>query len=453
MIYSEDKTSAAPTDGTSSGDKTNSGGRTDRALLSRPSSAGKLASLGTIVHLGKPPGAGAASPFSEEELKTLGSGDDEDIPAAKRAAMASAMALRAAAGGSPLAPPKSAAEVDFDIVDPPDEPVVPPGRRAVLGSLTLVSEHDVLCGRGGGTNSQMGNRRYRALVRDFQPTYLMARRRDKPRMARSVVLIVRRRGGRFLRRDDADGRLYEVGDEKAEAKTSQALREGLDVRATKTAANTLINGAEAGGDRRGGTKKKPRHRSPSPENAPAKPRAMVEAIKLEVAESPQGGAPLRRERSLPGVTSPIHTPARYGSGGPARPTPPTSRAHTAPVTSTGYYSPPYSTPQAHPPRYDDPYYRAMGYTPQPGTPAGYDYGAAGGRPGALPRYPSEGGGYPSYPTAYPSYPSSAAVYLSPARSSRQAPGTFPTEALGGGTFSPLRQSTGEPPIVSRPQAL
>jgi len=59
-------------------------------------------------------------------------------------------------------------------------------------------------------------------------------------MARSVVLIVRKRGGRFLRRDDTDGRLYEVGDEKAEAKTSQALREGLDVRATKTAAITLM---------------------------------------------------------------------------------------------------------------------------------------------------------------------------------------------------------------------
>jgi hypothetical protein len=51
---------------------------------------------------------GEASPFSEEELKTLGSGDDEDIPAARRAAMASAVALRAAAGGSPVEPPKSA---------------------------------------------------------------------------------------------------------------------------------------------------------------------------------------------------------------------------------------------------------------------------------------------------------------------------------------------------------
>lgn len=54
-------------------------------------------------------------------------------------------------------------------------------------------------------------------------------------MARTIVLIIRKRGGRFLKKDDETGELYEVGDSKAEAKTSQALREGLDVRATKTA--------------------------------------------------------------------------------------------------------------------------------------------------------------------------------------------------------------------------
>ena len=35
----------------------------------------------------------------EDEVKTVGSVEDEDMPAAKRAAMASAVALRAAAGG------------------------------------------------------------------------------------------------------------------------------------------------------------------------------------------------------------------------------------------------------------------------------------------------------------------------------------------------------------------
>lgn len=207
--------------------------------------------------------------ISEKELKTLGSGDDEDIPAAKRAAMASAVALRAAAAGAKLEPPKAAAEVNFDIVQPPLAPIVPPGMVPLLKSTSMMGKNDVLCGRGGGTNSQMGNRRFRALVRDFQPTYLMAKRREKPLMARSVVLIVRHRGGRFLRRDDVDGKLYEVGDEKAEAKTSQALREGLDVRATKTAANTLM-GTESSNKKR---KRSPSNAGESPERAkkPTKP--------------------------------------------------------------------------------------------------------------------------------------------------------------------------------------
>ena len=119
----------------------------------------------------------------------------------------------------------------------------------------------------------MGNRRFRALVRDFQPTYLMAKRREKPLMARSVVLIVRHRGGRFLRRDDVDGKLYEVGDEKAEAKTSQALREGLDVRATKTAANTLM-GTDSSHKKR---KRSPSNAGESPERAkkPSKPASVT----------------------------------------------------------------------------------------------------------------------------------------------------------------------------------
>jgi hypothetical protein len=110
-----------------------------------------------------------------------------------------------------------------------------------VDSLGDVNTYDVLCGRGGGTNSQVGNRRFRKLVQDFQPTYLLARRKEKPLLARTIVLIIRKRGGRFLKKDEDSGELFEVGDLKAEAKTSQALREGLDVRATKSAASSLLD--------------------------------------------------------------------------------------------------------------------------------------------------------------------------------------------------------------------
>ena len=136
--------------------------------------------------------------------------------------------------------PKAAEEIDFEVTDPPMSPVTPPSEQPIVESLADVNTHDVLCGRGGGTNSQIGNRRFRKLVQEFQPTYLLARRKEKPLLARTIVLIIRKRGGRFLKKDEDSGELYEVGDAKAEAKTSQALREGLDVRATKSAASSLL---------------------------------------------------------------------------------------------------------------------------------------------------------------------------------------------------------------------
>ena len=118
----------------------------------------------------------------------------------------------------------------------------------------------------------------------------MAKRREKPLMARSVVLVVRLRGGRFLRRDDTDGKLYEVGDEKAEAKTSQALREGLDVRATKTAANTLM-GTESGKKRK---------------ESPSKTKHMKTSKPVLQYERPTIGKAAYRESATP-----IHVPMKH----------------------------------------------------------------------------------------------------------------------------------------------
>jgi len=60
--------------------------------------------------------------------------------------------------------------------------------------------------------------------------YLGSRKGDKPLYARSVVAAVRGAcpPGRFLRRTGKDGEdgWYDVGDDRAREKTSQALREG-----------------------------------------------------------------------------------------------------------------------------------------------------------------------------------------------------------------------------------
>eukprot|EP00934_Nitzschia_sp_Nitz4_P006182 Nitzschia sp. Nitz4//scaffold60_size111251//44311//45485//NITZ4_004146-RA/size111251-augustus-gene-0.121-mRNA-1//-1//CDS//3329555561//6172//frame0 len=82
---------------------------------------------------------------------------------------------------------------------------------------------DVLSGRGGGTNLHPGNRHYRALILSHRHEYDLANKTNKPQVARKIVKLVRDRGGRFLRKE-RDGLYYDIGDEAAREKTSQALR-------------------------------------------------------------------------------------------------------------------------------------------------------------------------------------------------------------------------------------
>lgn len=94
---------------------------------------------------------------------------------------------------------------------------------------TTINEWDVLSGRGGRTNLNTGNRRFRAIVASMQREYLTARKKDKVLIARQVVDQVHANGGRFLKRG-ADDCWVEVSDKVALSKSSQALRESLNVR-------------------------------------------------------------------------------------------------------------------------------------------------------------------------------------------------------------------------------
>uniref|UniRef100_A0A7S2KBQ9 DUF6824 domain-containing protein n=1 Tax=Leptocylindrus danicus TaxID=163516 RepID=A0A7S2KBQ9_9STRA len=89
-------------------------------------------------------------------------------------------------------------------------------------------ENDVLCGRGGGTNNHIGNERFRILVQTKKKLYLQSSKRDKPLVSREIVALVRGQNppGRFLGKDVRTGLWFDIGDQKAREKTSQALREG-----------------------------------------------------------------------------------------------------------------------------------------------------------------------------------------------------------------------------------
>ena len=96
--------------------------------------------------------------------------------------------------------------------------------------------YDVLLGRGGLTTNHNGNRRFRAIVQEHQRAYLLARKKDKALIAAQIVDIVKEKGRFLIQRSENDGGTtwIEVPDKRARAKTSQALREGLDVRRKKT---------------------------------------------------------------------------------------------------------------------------------------------------------------------------------------------------------------------------
>jgi len=102
---------------------------------------------------------------------------------------------------------------------------------SLMDHIRAPHSHDVLCGRGGGTNNHIGNENFRDLVNEKKRQYLNSSKREKPLVSKSIVEAIRRLSppGRFLTKNDKTGFWYDIGDQKAREKTSQALREGAPV--------------------------------------------------------------------------------------------------------------------------------------------------------------------------------------------------------------------------------
>jgi hypothetical protein len=94
--------------------------------------------------------------------------------------------------------------------------------------LKNVSNHDVICGRGGLGNRHAGNRHYRQIIKDYQVQYLTAQKREKKKIAFEIMDIIHnlKPPGRFLQKDDATGLFIQIDDKRASEKISQSLREG-----------------------------------------------------------------------------------------------------------------------------------------------------------------------------------------------------------------------------------
>lgn len=100
-----------------------------------------------------------------------------------------------------------------------------------------------------GTNNHVGNELFRQMVNAKKCLYLHSSKRDKPSVSKGIVQAIRSLDppGRFLQRDELTGLWYDIGDQKAREKTSQALREGApEIRKTLNpgAAPASVSGAE-----------------------------------------------------------------------------------------------------------------------------------------------------------------------------------------------------------------
>jgi hypothetical protein len=100
--------------------------------------------------------------------------------------------------------------------------------RQVESCIIIIKPHphDVLCGRGAGVTKNTGNKCWHDLIASNRHLYTSVPRNQRPAICQNIVQAVRSLSppGRFLAKDK-NGVWYDIGDEKAQEKTAQAMRD------------------------------------------------------------------------------------------------------------------------------------------------------------------------------------------------------------------------------------
>jgi len=96
-----------------------------------------------------------------------------------------------------------------------------------LANIVRPGSHDVLIGRGGGTNHNPGNKRFRQLICTRKDEYKSAKRSQKPIIAQEIVTAWRTQvpPGRFLKQEESTMLWHDVGDVEAKERAAQKLRD------------------------------------------------------------------------------------------------------------------------------------------------------------------------------------------------------------------------------------
>ena len=95
--------------------------------------------------------------------------------------------------------------------------------------ITKPGPHDVLLGRGGGTNNHIGNIQFRKLINEHKIRYFACSKVEKPQVAREVVQLWRKMTppGRFLARlDEGKEKEKEKGGKGSGNKSSKTTNKG-----------------------------------------------------------------------------------------------------------------------------------------------------------------------------------------------------------------------------------
>jgi hypothetical protein len=279
--------------------------------------------------------------------------------------------------------------------------------------------NDVLCGRGGNINSHQGNEQFRSFVEKRKRVYLTARfKREKRLIASSIVNEIRAMDppGRFLARKgsmkDNSGYWYDIGDEKARDKTSQALRENAP--SIRAEIETEINQQRA----------EMRRQDTVVDQQPSS------SLKTAANDSSYPSPPLGHHHAN-GHGGSIH---QHGQGqqqqGHPPPPPPPHLGHA--------YNPAHQSHYTQ--QYYDYYYHYYGYNaPPPPPPPGYTSSGAPAPAGAAP--PAPPAGYPP-PAPPPSYWAAGQSNPNNANPNTTPPVTT-SAAVGAATASPP-SSSGRP---------
>jgi hypothetical protein len=176
---------------------------------------------------------------------------------------------------------------------------------------------------GGQSNIHPGNTQWRLLVSANKELYVTLPKKQKMMLSQSIVNAVRSQvpSGRFLQKDMHNDLWYDVGDKRAQEKTSQALREGAPEIRDKLKAHEVATETDDG--------------STEPPPEPILSATTEAAIKEE--PSPEGPPPLDQSPSQEQMPPPRTIPERKE---PKKPRSPKASAETTKTAAPPSFEPP-----------------------------------------------------------------------------------------------------------------